>query len=234
VKKSILFALLLMGFTSLVVQSLLIREFLITFYGNELTIGIILANWIILEAIGSYAFSRLSLRAKRPHLVYALLQLGISLYLPLSIYFIRTVKNILGLTIGEGISILTIFFSSFFICSPLSLFDGGQFPFGCRILSDASKKPLESTGKVYVLEAIGFILAGPIFTYILITKLNSFSIVFFLGLLNLTSSILLLKDNLKDILSRSFFIIITLLFVFGIFSYFRLSEGLQRYTINKQ
>ena len=36
-----------MGFTSLVVQTLLIREFLISFYGNELTIGLILANWII-------------------------------------------------------------------------------------------------------------------------------------------------------------------------------------------
>lgn len=98
-----------MGFTSLVVQTLLIREFLITFYGNELTIGIILANWIVLEAVGSSLLSRLSLKSNRQNLIYALLQLGISLYLPLSIYFIRTIKNVLGLTIGEGIGILPIF-----------------------------------------------------------------------------------------------------------------------------
>ena len=93
--KRILFALILMGFTSLVVQTLLIREFLISFYGNELTIGLILANWIILEALGSILASRFSLKSKRPALVYALLQTGIALYLPLSIFFIRDIKNII-------------------------------------------------------------------------------------------------------------------------------------------
>ena len=126
-----------MGFTSLVVQTLLIREFLISFYGNELTIGLILSNWIILEALGSSLLNRASLKSKRPHLVYALLQTGIALYLPLSIFFIRTIKNILGLTLGEGMGILPIFFSSLFILAPLSLFDGAEFPFGCRILSDS-------------------------------------------------------------------------------------------------
>ncbi|MBU4346896.1 MAG: hypothetical protein KKH29_06220, partial [Candidatus Omnitrophica bacterium] len=62
--KKILFALILMGFTSLVVQTLLIREFLISFYGNELTIGLILANWIILEALGSSLSNRRSLSSK--------------------------------------------------------------------------------------------------------------------------------------------------------------------------
>src|SRR3989338_6956720 len=79
--KKTLFALILMGFTSLVVQTLLIREFLISFYGNELTIGIILANWIVLEALGSILSSKLALRSNKPRLVYALLQTGIAVYL---------------------------------------------------------------------------------------------------------------------------------------------------------
>ena len=232
--KRILFALLLMGFTSLVVQTLLIREFLISFYGNELTIGLILGNWIILEALGSSLLSRASLKSKRPHLVYALLQTGIALYLPLSIFFIRTVKNILGLTLGEGMGILPIFFSSFFILAPLSLFDGAEFPFGCRILSDSEGKPLESAGRVYILEAIGFILAGPIFTYFLITKLNSFSIAFLLGLLNLISAILLLKDIPKGALAKAFFIFINVLFIFVLLTFFGPSQKLQRFSINKQ
>src|SRR3989338_3158086 len=101
-KKRIYFALLLMGFTSLIVQTLLIREFLITFYGNELTIGLILANWIMLEALGSTMASRPSLNIKRSSLTYALLQAGISLYLPLGIFLIRIIKSMLGLTVGEG------------------------------------------------------------------------------------------------------------------------------------
>lgn len=231
--RKIFFALLLMGFTSLTVQTLLIREFLITFYGNELTIGIILANWIILEALGSSILSPSSLKSKRPYLAYALLQIGISLYLPLSIFLIRSVKNTLGLTLGEGIGIIPVLFSSFFILAPLSFFDGGQFPFGCRLFMDATKKPLESAGKVYILEAMGFILAGPLFTYILITKLNSFSIAFFLGLINLFSAILLLKKR-ADTLSRTFLILANILFIFALLAFFGPTQVLQKSSIDEQ
>lgn len=233
-RKNILLALLLMGFTSLVVQILLIREFLISFYGNELTIGLIMANWIILEALGSSLSSRVALKSKKPNLIYALLQTGIALYLPLSIFFIRNVKNILGVALGEGVGILPIFFSSFFILLPLSLFDGAQFPFGCRILSDAQGKPIESTGRVYILEAAGFILAGPVFTYILITKLNSFSIALFLGLLNLFSAILLLKDKISDILTKSFFAIINVLSICVILTLFGFATNIHNLSISKQ
>lgn len=199
------FTLLLMGFTSLLAQTLLIREFLIGFYGNELIIGLILANWVILVAIGSISLSRPSLKTKRPIIIYASLQAAIALYLPVNIFLIRNVKNLLGLNLGEGVGILTAGLSSFFILAPLSIFIGAQFPLGCRILSDYSKKPLEATGKVYILEAIGYIFAGPILTYIFITKLNAFQIVLLLGSINLLCGLLLLKyekgDTFKNLLS---------------------------------
>ena len=233
-KIRLLFALLLMGFTSLVVQTLLIREFLISFYGNELIIGLILANWIILEAAGSISSSRASLKSQRPLLIYALLQLWIALYLPLSIFFIRTAKNMLGLSLGEGVGIFTVITSSFFILAPLSMFDGAQFPFGCRIFSDFSRKPLESTGRVYILEAIGFIFAGPIFTYLLITKLNSFQIALLLGTVNVLSGILLLKDELKDNLRQIFTVIMYLGLGLIIFVFLGFSSKIHYLSINKQ
>jgi len=51
-------AILAKGFSGLVAQILLLRELLIVFSGNELSIGIILANWLILGAIGSYLVGR--------------------------------------------------------------------------------------------------------------------------------------------------------------------------------
>lgn len=57
-KKSLIIALLVMGASGIVGQILLLRELLITFYGNELSIGIILANWLILEAFGSFFFRK--------------------------------------------------------------------------------------------------------------------------------------------------------------------------------
>ena len=52
-KRRLVFAILVMGFSGIVVQILLLRESLVVFSGNELAIGIILANRLILEAFGS-------------------------------------------------------------------------------------------------------------------------------------------------------------------------------------
>jgi spermidine synthase len=41
------------GFGSILSQILLVREFLVSFYGNELSIGIIFACWLVWIGIGS-------------------------------------------------------------------------------------------------------------------------------------------------------------------------------------
>lgn len=233
-KARLLFALVLMGFTSLFVQTLLIREFLISFYGNELIIGLILANWIILEAIGSLSSSRLSLKIRQPLLAYALLQTAIALYLPLGIFLIRIAKNIIGLSPGEGIGILAVSLSSFFILAPLSIFDGAQFPFGCRMLSDYSQRPIESAGRVYILEAMGFILAGPIFTYLFITKLNSFQIAFLIALVNLLSGILLLRVSGNNPVKKILSLVMAVSLALTLFLLLGFSAKIHSLSINKQ
>jgi spermidine synthase len=51
-KKILSLGFLLMGFGFTVTQGLLIRELLVAFFSNELSIGLILGNWLILEAVG--------------------------------------------------------------------------------------------------------------------------------------------------------------------------------------
>jgi spermidine synthase len=46
-KIRVFIAILTLGFSGLVAEILLLREFLIIFSGNEFSIGIILANWLI-------------------------------------------------------------------------------------------------------------------------------------------------------------------------------------------
>jgi len=227
---SLILALILMGFTSLMTQTLLLRELLITFYGNELTIGLILACWIILEAIGSGFLGRLSERIKRPVSVYCLLQIFISLYLPASIILTRTIKNIFGIGIGEGVGLFFIFFSSFFILALLSLCDGMQFPFGCLIYSYESKIVSYelAIGRVYFLEAIGFILGAPLITFLLIPYLNSLQIALILSILNILSAFLLISYlTPKNIFKK---IGIGLLFLFNLWLFFsgRINQVHQR------
>ena len=63
-KKRFSAAILVKGFSGLVAQILLLRELLIVYSGNELSIGIILANWLILGAFGSYVLGRWAERSK--------------------------------------------------------------------------------------------------------------------------------------------------------------------------
>ena len=232
--KKILLAILLMGFTSLITQTLLIREFLVTFQGNEFTIGIILANWIMLEALGSFSASRLSSKVRRPYLSYALFQSAIAIYLPLAIFLIRILKNLLGLTLGEGIGIIPVFFTSLGLMSLLSFLDGAQFPFACRILADKSAKPVQAVSKVYILEAVGFLIASPLFTLLLIAKINSFSIALFLSLLNLLCAVLLIKEEMPCRLLRYSLILTSILSVLAASALFGPADILQKLSIDRQ
>ena len=85
-KSALTFGLLLMGFCFTVAQGLLIRELLVAFFGNELSIGLILGNWLILEAIGSGLLGKLADKWGGRISSYAALQVLFALFCPLCLY----------------------------------------------------------------------------------------------------------------------------------------------------
>jgi len=180
-----------MGFTAIVTQVMLIREFLIAFYGNELSIGIILANWFILEATGSWLVGRVADRVKRRVEGFVLLQMATSLLLPTAVYAARTIKNTLGIPPGTVVGILPIIYCSFLVLGVLGLSAGAQFAFGCRMLSDISKKQAPAIGRVYMYEAMGSIVGGVAFAYLFVPHLHSIETALSVAALNLFSSVLL-------------------------------------------
>ncbi|RKY69052.1 MAG: spermine synthase, partial [Candidatus Latescibacterota bacterium] len=194
-KKGLVVAIFLMGFTAVVAQVLLIREMLVAFYGNELSIGIILANWLLLEAAGSWFLGRLADRTKRRVQGFIGLQIFISLYLPVAVYITRVIKNLLGITVGEGIGLLPIFYSSFLILAPLAVAHGAQFAFGCRIFFELLKRGATDIGLVYVLEGLGSGMGGLLFTWLLIPHLNSVKITLVTALLSFFSALWLVVST---------------------------------------
>ncbi|MBA7696431.1 hypothetical protein ES703_105079 [subsurface metagenome] len=61
-----------MGLSGIVAQIILLRELLVSFLGNELALGIILADWSILEAIGSFIIGKSIEKAKRKQYPFSL------------------------------------------------------------------------------------------------------------------------------------------------------------------
>src|SRR4030042_6616575 len=90
-----------MGLSGIVAQILLLRELLISFLGNELTLGIILANWLLLVAIGSFFIGKSVEKVEKRIEVFVFFQLIFSAALPFSIYLARVFKNLLVSTPGE-------------------------------------------------------------------------------------------------------------------------------------
>ncbi len=183
-----------MGFTSIVAQVVLIREFLVTFSGNELAIGLILANWLILESLGSLLSGRIADKVRGNVGIYAATQLIISAYLPAAIYLTRTFKNIIGSAPGEGVGLFPIFYGSLFILAPLSLSDGAQFSFGCRLYSLVTKREAPAIGRVYLYEAGGSIAGGLAFTFLFLPYFHSIQIALGIAVINILSALLLLTS----------------------------------------
>ncbi len=163
-----------MGVSGIVAQILLLRELLISFLGNELTLGIILTNWLILEAVGSFMIGKSVEKVKRKMEIFVLFQLSFSVALPFAIYLSRIFKNILLATPGEGLGFAPVLYSSFLILLPVTLPHGALFTYGSKLYSQYSKEEASSIGRVYVLESFGSIIGGLLMTFLLIQYLNSF------------------------------------------------------------
>lgn len=224
-KKSFIIALLVMGFSGIVGQILLLRELLVTFYGNELSIGIILANWIILEAFGSLFLGKLAERFENPLKGFVWFQLIFSISLPIAIYFSRVLKDFIGITAGEGLGLTTMFYSSISILLPVSISHGALFTFGCKGYTFYSKEDAVGIGKVYIYETIGTILGGLLFTYLFIPYLHSFKIALIISFLNIILCFFLINPTFRKIKLSGNKILYTFSIMFSLLTGFLLFSG---------
>ncbi|MCX6150663.1 MAG: fused MFS/spermidine synthase [Ignavibacteriales bacterium] len=192
IKKTLTLAVLSLGFTSIITQIILLREFLSVFYGNELVIGIILANWMALTGLGAYLgkFSE-QLKIKQKHLAFPFIALAV---LPIvTVFLLNYLKNIVFIA-GSMIGIVQIFYSSFILLLPYCLLSGFLFTLLAGTVSGLNKSNLIS--KVYSIESIGSIIGGIIFNFILIFFLKTFQSLTILLITNLVlANILIYKYN---------------------------------------
>lgn len=190
-RKSILIAVLLIGFTAIISQIILIRELIIVFYGNELSLGIILACWLFWGAAGSWVLGRFADRIKNRIATLARCQVLLSLLLPSAIVAIRSIKLILKVAPGEIIGFPAMAYSSLLVLAPICIILGFLFTLGCRIYTSRETDGAYQIGYVYILEAIGASIGGLLCSFLLIRYLGSLHTMMALSLLNLGVAFLL-------------------------------------------
>ncbi len=185
-------SLLIMGLSGITAQIVLLRELLVSFLGNELTLGVVIANWLILVAVGSFIIGKSVERVERKLEVFVVFQMALSVAFPLTIFLCRIFKNILLVTPGEALGFAPIFYSSLLILFPVTLPYGALFTYGCKLYAQYDGEDASSVGQVYLFETVGSMIGGLLLTFFLIQYFNSFTIAFLISFLNSLMSIFLL------------------------------------------
>ena len=189
---SLKLSLFIMGLSGITAQIVLLRELLVSFLGNELTLGVVIANWLILVAVGSSLIGKSVEKVERKLEVFVLFQLALSAAFPLTIFLCRVFKNILLTTPGEALGFAPIFYSSLLILIPVTLPYGALFTYGCKLYAQYDGEDASSVGQVYLFETVGSMIGGLLLTFFLIQYFNSFTIAFLISFLNSLMSIFLL------------------------------------------
>ena len=208
-----------MGGTATAAQILIIRELLVAFYGNELSIGVILANWLLLEAAGSFFARKRAAYSRRHVAVFAVMQVCIGLGCILSILFIRSFKYIFHVSTGEILGLVYMAVISFLALAPIAILDGALFPLGCRGLRQISRNP-EAAARVYLYQALGSFGAAMCFVFWLIAWLNTIELASILLILNCCSAYFYLSSagqahRLKNGIALILFLALGLFFFQG-------------------
>ena len=191
-RKRICVAILAMGLSGLVAEILLLREFLIVFSGNELSTGLVLANWLLLEALGSYLYRRRSGESPPNLAEFAILSAILCAALFLAIFLIRILRRAIGLSIGESVTLLPMVCSTLLVLAPVSIPHGALFTLSCEMYSVHRRRGAPSASRVYAYETAGTVIGTVVCNYLLIPYLDAFQAASGLATLNLATCLALL------------------------------------------
>ena len=179
----------LIGFTATIAQIILMRELMVVFYGNEISLGVMLASWLLWTALGSNLLGRFIARAGNPARWMAGLQVLLAFILPTTILAVRASRGILRAVPGEVLGPAPMLLTSLVTLSCFCAVSGCLFVAGSRLHArELSSSSAWATGSVYLLEAAGSALGGILASLMLIRWLNSIQVALLVGLLNLLAA----------------------------------------------
>ncbi len=172
-------------------QTMIIREMLAFFSGNELISGIVLFLWLLLTGLGSFIYSKLNLR-DNPARNYANLIFLTALFLVCSFIFIRNAPAIFSINFGEVIDLYKIIIIAFITLCPLCIIFGALFPAATEIIRPQ---------RVYFFESFGAVFGGIILSFVLLSFIPPSGIFILLISLLIFASYLCIRKKIYLLLS---------------------------------
>ncbi len=173
------------GFAAIMVQSVLLREFLVIAYGNELILGTLFAVWFFWIAMGAGLGSPLLRRSHNPQVLFWLVLLVGLVLFPLQVLAIRLGRAVLAVPVGTFMPFVKTMIWSLLCLAPFSLMIGLTFPLGAHLHRNLLPERIQVIGYLYIFEAVGSLVGGLLFTFFVVEHFQLLRIGQFLLLLAL-------------------------------------------------
>jgi spermidine synthase len=201
-----------LGVSCVMTQLALMRELLGAFSGNELVLGVVLGNWLLLMGIGAW-LGRTSDKLRNPLAVLVVMQILVAVVPLFQVFLLRALRNVIfirGATVGVNETVI----SAFILLLPYCLVAGYALTLACAICSSTGVPPVHNlehktsdtnskltgrrdacatlignaasaAGRVYVADSIGSIGGGVLFSFVLVRFLDHAGILVYPAVLNL-------------------------------------------------
>lgn len=220
-----------LGAFALISQTMMLREFFVVVYGNELVFGVLLTNWLIGIFTGALTGGAAAEKNKDNLMLFVMSILVMCILLPVSITLTRFLYAISGTTAGTYIGFFKVFFYSALFIIPVSFFIGFVFPIAAKAQAQHPDHNLRSgtlkagqvkgISNIYIFEAFGSLLSGVVYTFFLVGHCNAYLITALIILpLLICSGLILLKSRRYKTFS-----VVCLLLIFNLVSFLPSMNG---------
>ena len=145
------------GLFTIAAQALLFREFVTTFEGNDISVGIFFGCWFCWVALGAALIYRAKTIADKLLRNIEFLLLAFLPAFVLEWILIVQARELAGVESYTLWSVRDILLLAFFVSAPVSIITGMFFPIACRWVQQDTAV---AVSRVYILEAAGSFLGG--------------------------------------------------------------------------
>jgi len=174
------------GFTSIVGQIVLLREIVVLFNGNELSLGSALAAWLAWTAAGSSLAGVLVRNRANVRTAIVAAECFSGLSLAPTIWALRCARAALQTVPGELLGPAPVALVSFAALSVFCAISGCLFALAAQFnWSALSRSPHLATSYAYLFETVGSALGGIAASFLFLRYLEPFQIAVIVALLNL-------------------------------------------------
>ncbi len=164
-KRGALILLVVQGISHVTTQLALFRELLCVFSGNELTLGVLLASWLMLMGLGAMVFGLVrggpGFRA-----VLVGTSLGLAILPIVTLVLLRTEGHRL-VPPGVGLDLSQTILLTLLVLGPYDILAGCALGFFAKALAD-EPRPQGVVGAVVVADGIGDVLGGLLFGAVMV------------------------------------------------------------------